>query len=193
MENMNELEEMRRQIQALKDKLERQGVLNEQKVRRSIRSKVNSIDRWSNFSLVIFAYSCLIMLAQMKWNWGYDWVTVIFMGTLILIGGCSDWYVHRLIKNDTCDNLRETVFKLKKIRKCGGGRSGVFAFCYIIPVWAMNLGCDLLGVKALMYPLIGLLVSLIGAVIGCVVCFRWVRSIDKLIAQIKELENSENF
>ena len=43
LNNMNELEEMRRELQALKDKVERKGVLNEKLVKKSIRDNMKGI------------------------------------------------------------------------------------------------------------------------------------------------------
>jgi len=48
MENINdfnELEEIRQQIKALKDKVERKGTLNERLVRKSIKGSMSSIRR----------------------------------------------------------------------------------------------------------------------------------------------------
>ena len=43
LNNMNELEEMRRELQVLKDKVERKGVLNERLVKKSIRDNMKGI------------------------------------------------------------------------------------------------------------------------------------------------------
>ena len=198
MENMNELEEMRRQIQALKDKLERQGVLNEQKVRRSIKSKVNSIDRWGRFSLVGASLACLLYII-INFQWDFSWAFIIFTVVLCFTDGFCDWYINHIDASNACENLRDTVRKLEKMKRYRIW-SFIIGLCVAVPwtIWFFYESFGLLRDHfSLKYCIISFVLMFVGMVIGGVIAliifFKMQRKNDDLIAQIKELENGENF
>ncbi|MBQ2875367.1 MAG: hypothetical protein IJE85_08730, partial [Bacteroidales bacterium] len=81
----NELEQMREQICLLKDKLEKQNIVNEQHIRRSMKSKMSSINRTIAGTIIAGSFA----LPYCSWFfWSQDLSTLFIVATAIMLTVC---------------------------------------------------------------------------------------------------------
>ena len=113
--------------------------------------------------------------------------------------GFCDWYINHIDASNACENLRDTVRKLEKMKRYRIW-SSIIGLCVTVPwtIWlfyeSFGLFSDHFSLKYCIISFVFMFVGMvIGGVIGLIIIFKMQRKNDDLIAQIKELENSENF
>ena len=174
LNNMNELEEMRRELQVLKDKVERKGVLNERLVKQSIKDKMNDIHR-TLYKLVV-----VVLLAIPLW---IMYVSVFF-----------DWIINRMDVDNLGKDLKETANSLMEMKKRRSLQEKI-AFC-VLPIWMLWLGYEfyhnIADHSEAIAIMIGAVVGgVIGGAIGLSIFFKWQRKNDEMIEQINDLMEEE--
>ena len=95
MNNMQELEEMRSALASLKNKLDKQEIVNDRLLRQSMNSKMSWIKRYLWISLCfipIVAVCFLPMTITLKLSW---W---LYGFTILVVAGCviADWYINNM-------------------------------------------------------------------------------------------------
>ena len=81
----NELEQMRAQIGALKEKLDKQVIINDQHIRRSMKSKMSSINRTIAGTIIAGSFA----LPYCSWFfWSQDLSTLFIVATAIMLTVC---------------------------------------------------------------------------------------------------------
>ena len=109
--DLNELDDLRSQINDLKNKVNQQGHLNEELVKKAIQSKMKGVHRTIiMFGLMAIAVIPLYIL--MKFEDGFSWPFTIF--TIIFLLGCvvMDYFVNRMDVSHMGDDMVETARKL---------------------------------------------------------------------------------
>ena len=190
-DDFNELDDLRRQINDLKNKVDQQGRLNEGLVKKAIQSKMRGV-HGIIIKLAILAFLCIPFYIMMKYQVGLSWPLTIFTIVFLLASVTSDYFINRMGVSHMGDDLVETANKLVKMKKNRviGQRIGIGVailwlawFCY--EYFMLN---SVHGQTAAWASLIGIFVgAFIGGLIGVRIFNKMQRTNDEMIDQINEL------
>lgn len=114
----HELEEMRSQISILKEKLEKQNIINEQHLQRSMKSKMSSINRTIAGTIAAGAFA----LPYCTWFFYSQDLSMLFIvATAVMLTVCLGLTILQQIRLRKLDfsgrNLLETAEQLSKVKK----------------------------------------------------------------------------
>ena len=197
MENyndFNELEEMRQQIKALKEKVERNGMLNERLVRKSVQDKMKSIHKtvFKLFAMVLFAIPLWLFI---KYQHNLSWYYTIFTILIMLVSVFFDWYINRIDVSEMGDDMKETANKLLKMKKQRTLQEKIALFL-VVPLWLVWTGLEFRS--SITDPVMGngLLIGMavcviIGLIIGLSIYFKMQRKNDEMIKEIESITEEE--
>lgn len=201
--NMNELEQMREQMQVLRSKLDKQEIINDQQISSIVKSKMSWIKKF------VYIQFCLLPVLALLWIGikeiaGLSWMCIAFMMVMSIIDAIWDYRINvvSLKMEKVAENsLAETMHKLIDMKQMR-----TKSFCIMLPLLVLwlawvgvemwqNISLDGTFDSALGYALKGGFVGLIiGGIAGLFVSFRIYRKMqrtnDELISQLKEI--SEN-
>lgn len=198
--NINEIEEMRRQLYILKSKLDKQEIVNDRVIRESMKSKMSWINkyRWISLFMVPFVAICFLPMTREMNCWGLYAFTVI----MVLVSVIADFIINRMpdnaFMNDNLLELSEKMVKMKKYRRIQT-IIGVIVIMFWL-AWVMytifNLGIASNQPHMKEYT-IGFMIAvgigaIIGGVIGFAIFFRMQHTNDKIISQINELRSMDS-
>ena len=111
-----ELEDLRQQMAAIKEKVDQQGHLNEELVKEAIQSKMKGVHRTS-FKLSLVALLCIPCYIAMRYTYNFSWPFII-VTILMLIGFVlADYLINRLDVSHMGDDLVVTARKLTQMKK----------------------------------------------------------------------------
>lgn len=187
----NELESMKAQLALLKDKLEKQEIVNERHLRKAIKGKLGEINRIA----VRMMFVGLFAVVYCIWLLDYMGFTpYLQIGTLVMLlsSTFATYVMHRNLlkaKELSADLVRET-FDLVKLKK-RYNRWFYFAIPMIL-VWLSSVVYEVVNVipgKELAASLLcGITVgALAGGIVGVKIHFRTLKKVDEMLAQIEEL------
>ena len=189
--DFNELDDLRRQISDLKNKVDQQGRLNEELVKKTIQSKMQDVHKII-IRLGILAVVFVPFYIMMKYRVGFSWPLTIATIVLLLGSVISDFLINRMDVSHMGDDLVETANKLLKMKKNRviGQRIGIGAaviwlvwFCY--EYFTLN---SAYGPEAAWGSIAGIFVgAVIGGLIGIRIFNKMQRTNDEMIDQINEL------
>lgn len=192
--DFNELDEMRQQIKALKEKVERNGVLNEKLVKKSVQDKMKSIHNtvYRLFAMVLLAIPLWLFI---KYQHNLSWYYTIFTILMMLVSVFFDWYVNRIDVSRMGDDMKETANQLLKMKRQRALQEKIALFI-VLPVWSIWTGyefytniTDSTTATALF---IGIAVGfIVGLIIGLSIYFRMQRKNDEMIEQINNILKEE--
>lgn len=188
---LNELDDLRQQINALKNKVDQQGRLNESLVKKAIQSKMKSV-HGIIIKLAIVAIACIPFYILMKYQVGLSWPLTIATIVMMLGSVTSDYFINRIDVSHMGDDLVETANKLVKMKRNRviGQRIGISAvllwliwFCY--EYFAIN---SAYGSAVAWGGIVGIVVgAIVGGLIGLRIFNKMQRTNDEMIDQINEL------
>lgn len=187
----NELEQMRSQINVLKEKLENQAIINDQHIRRSMKSKMSDINKTVTATIGLGIFALIYCSWFFYWQ-GCSLGFVIF--TAVMLAVCLGITIVHKINLSRMDfskgNLVETAQKLSKTKSHYQNWHKI-----AIPVLIIWFGLliyemtDILGPDSTIYFYIG---AIVGGIIGGIVGFRInqkiVRKATEVLDQIEELK-----
>lgn len=187
----NELESMKAQLALLKDKLEKQEIVNERHLRKAIKGKLGEINRIA----VRMMFVGLFAVVYCTWLLDYMGFTLYLqIGTLVMLlsSTFATYVMHRNLlkaKELSADLVKET-FDLVKLKK-RYNRWFYFAIPMIL-VWLSSVVYEVVNVipgKELAASLLcGITVgALAGGIVGVKIHFRTLKKVDEMLAQIEEL------
>lgn len=199
--NMNELEQMREQMNIFKSRLDKQQIINEQLVRNSMGSKLSWI---KNFVLgeIILVPILLIIMATFHASEGLSWWLFAFLAAGLIIDTTGDFIINRIPKSQLLGgDLVATSQRLTKMKK--QRTSWFIAGMIFVTIWlvwfiieiVMRLddGCNLPDHNIV----VGIMVAgiAIGALIGIFVAWliyrKMQRTNNQLIEQIDQVINED--
>jgi len=188
---LNELDDLRRQINDLKNKVDQQGRLNEDLVKKAIQGKMRGVHSII-MRLGILAVVCAPLYIMMKYQVGLSWPLTIFTIVFMLASVTSDYFINRIDVSRMGDDLVETANKLVKMKKNRviGQRINIGVavlwlawFCY--EYFVLN---SVYGTEAAWGSMIGIIVgAALGGFIGMRIFNKMQRTNDEMIDQINEL------
>ena len=199
--NMNELEQMREQMNIFKSRLDKQQIINEQLVRNSMGSKLSWI---KNFVLgeIILVPILLIIMATFHASEGLSWWLFAFLAAGLIIDTTGDIIINRIPKSQLLGgDLVATSQRLTKMKKqrtqwfiAGIIFMTIWLVWFIIEiVMRLDDGCNLPDHNIV----VGIMVAgiAIGALIGIFVAWliyrKMQRTNNQLIEQINQVINED--
>lgn len=192
----HELEEMRSQISILKDKLDKQTIVNEQHIRRSMKSKMSDINR----TVTITIFMGLFALVYCTWFFCIQGCSLAFViSTAIMLATCLALTIAQRITLGKIDlsegSLVETAQKLSKVRK--HYKNWHFIAIPLIIVWLSWLMYEMIGILGMDSPVAigfycGALTGvLLGGILGTRINRKIIRKASEILEQIEELQGGE--
>jgi len=185
----NELEEMRQEIKALKDKVNSQGRLNEELVKKSIQSKMKSIHH------TIFKLLVLVILVTPLWIWikyqqNLSWPLLVFTLLMMYVSLGFDWFINQLDTHSSNLDMIETAKQLKLMKNRRKRQQIIgFTICIFWLIWIIyEMYQNSPNPEFAPFMLISILIGgAIGAIIGLRIYFKMQRSNDEMLEQIESL------
>ena len=195
LDDFNELDDLRQQIKNLKDKVDQQGRLNEDLVKKAIQGKMRGVHS-TIIKLAILAIAVIPLYIMMKYKVGLSWPLVIFTIIFLLSSVTSDYFINRIDVSHMGDDLVETANKLVKMKKnrviaqrIGIGVVLVWLVWFCYEYFKLN---SVYGEAVAWGSLIGIFVgAAIGGLIGLRIFNKMQRANDEMIDQINELTREQ--
>lgn len=207
MENndiMNELEQMREQMQVLRNKLDKQEIVNDKMLRRTIKSRMSWIKKFVYFEFCLIPFLALLWYG-IKVMMGLSWFNVIFMLVMTTIDAIWDYRINvaslKLEKVEE-NSLTDTMQKLLEMKQARA--KSFYIMMTLLIVWSawtgiemyMNLGTMFtpgsLMESAAQGGFIGLLIGIPVGIFAAIRIYRKMqRTNDSLIEQIKDMADND--
>lgn len=188
----HELEEMRAQISILKDKLEKQTIVNESHIRLSMKSKVKDLNSTIKGTVAggIFALIyCPIVFAHLGCSVPFVIVTTVMLAVCLILTIRQKVVLGRL--DFSQGNLVEIAQSLGKIRKHYVQWTRLAAPAIVLPWfgWCLyefiKLDSSPTGIFLCVGGAVG---GIIGGIIGICINRKVVRKTDEILVQVEELQ-----
>ena len=189
----HELEEMRAQLGMLKDKLEKQAIINETHIRNSMKSKMSDINKTVTGTIIAGVFALCYCTWFFYWQ---DFSLAFVIATFVMLAVCLGITIAQRVILGKMDfsqgNLVETAEKLSKIKK--HYQDWYKIAIPMIIVWFGWMMYEMLSIHGLESPMaIGFCCgALIGGVIGGIIGMRINRKVARkateILDQIAELQ-----
>ena len=194
MEDLN-FDEMRDQITLLKQKLNRQEIVNDSLLREAMRGKMGAIN-WTKYKSYICVALCIVFYPAMSWAGIFSNAFVFATCAMMLFCAYGTYYVHRPV--DRMDLMTEDLATVAKVMAKFRKQYNQWLF-YVTPAllipwlsWALYEYAWKNAPEGMSHWLLALPI-VIGATIGGLIGYRWhckaVDAADNIIKQIEEEEN----
>ena len=191
----HELEEMRAQLGMLKDKLEKQTIINETHIRNSMKSKMSDINKTVTGTIIAGVFALCYCTWFFYWQ---DFSLAFVIATFVMLAVCLGITIAQRVILGKMDfsqgNLVETAEKLSKIKK--HYQDWYKIAIPMIIVWFGWMMYEMISIHGTESPMaIGFCCgALIGGVIGGIIGMRINRKVARkateILDQIAELEAS---
>ncbi len=199
---MMELEQMREQMQVLRNKLDTQEIVNDKLVKNSVKSKMSWIKKLVYFEFLLVPFTAL-MGYVLKEMFNLSWFTYAFIVVLCAIDAVCDYRINvasldleKVEKHNLSDTLQKLI-AMKQMR----AKSFFIMMLLSIPLfmWAsiemwqnISTSTNTFNTNILYGGLVG---GIIGFFVGIYISIRIYRKMqttnDELIAQIEEFTNND--
>ncbi len=190
---MQELEQMRKQMDILKQKLDKQEIVSQQMLRHTMKSRMSWINkyRWIALMAIPFVALCFLGMVHDKLiSWWFYAFTVV----IVAVSAIMDFYVNRLsdksIMNENLLELSKKLVKMKRTRK-----TQTIIGLIVVVLWLAWLmyevytsGSNNISKEYAKMMMISMGIgALIGGTIGIRIYLKMQRTNDDLIQQIEDL------
>lgn len=205
---MMELEQMREQMQVLRNKLDTQEIVNEKLVKNSVKSKMSWIKKFVYFELLLVPFTALMMYV-LKEIFNLSWFTYAFIVVLCAIDAVCDYRINVAaldLEKVEKHNLSDTLQKLVAMKKMRAKAFFIMMLLSIplfmwvsIEMWqyisTITLKDDLHTHIVYAGAYGGFVGGIIGFIVGIYISIRIYRKMqttnDEIIAQIEEFTNND--
>jgi hypothetical protein len=192
----HELEEMRSQIGILKERLEKQNIVNEKHIRKSMKSNMSSINKTVTATIFLGVFA-LLYCTWFFWSQGCSLAFVI--STAVMLAVCLGLTIIQRVNLGRMDfskgNLIETAQNLSKIKAHYQDWHKIAI--PMIVIWFGWMIYEMIGILGLESPMaIGFCCGaaaggIIGGVLGFRINRKIVRRTSEILEQIEELQRGE--
>ena len=189
----HELEEMRAQLGMLKDKLEKQTIINETHIRNSMKSKMSDINKTVTGTIIAGVFALCYSTWFFYWQ---DFSLAFVIATFVMLAVCLGITIAQRVILGKMDfsqgNLVETAEKLSKIKK--HYQDWYKIAIPMLIVWFGWMMYEMISIYGMESPMaIGFCCgALIGGVIGGIIGMRINRKVARkateILDQIAELQ-----
>ena len=191
----HELEEMRAQFGMLKDKLEKQTIINETHIRNSMKSKMSDINKTVTGTIIAGVFALCYSTWFFYWQ---DFSLAFVIATFVMLAVCLGITIAQRVILGKMDfsqgNLVETAEKLSKIKK--HYQDWYKIAIPMIIVWFGWMIYEMLSIHGMESPMaIGfccgaLIGGILGGILGMRINRKVARKATEILDQIAELEAS---
>ena len=188
----HELEEMRSQISLLKEKLDKQTIVNEEHIRRSMKSKMSDLTR----TVAITIFAGVFALVYCTWFFWWQGLSLAFVvATAVMLTVCIALTILQRIRLKIIDfsqsNLVEAARTLAKVKK--HYREWHWVAIPMLVVWfgwmmyevVSRLGTEPYVIGFCCGAVVG---GLIGGFIGFRINRKMVRKMSEILTEIEDLQ-----
>jgi len=194
--DFNELDDLRQQLNDLKNKVDQQGRLNESLVKKAVQGKMKGLHRFLLRYCVIMGLFVPFIMYDFIRN-QYSWPFIIFTLLMFLGSFTAEYLINRMDVNRMGDDLVETARKLLQMKKNRRTQLSI-GFC-TIAIWLPWYGyeiyktmADSIAPSQISGFMTGLAIAMvfgvsIGLAIGLSLYRRMQRTNDEMINQINDL------
>lgn len=192
-----ELEEMRSQIGIFKDKLEKQNIINEQHIRRSMKSKMSDLNRTVRATIVAGVFAAVFCPVYFH---GMGCSLAFVLATGLMLAVCLGLTIVQKISLGRLDvsqeNLVDAAQKLSKVRT--HYKEWYKIAIPMIVIWVGWMMYEMVGVLGIDTPYaIGFYGGaaagcVIGGIIGGRINRKVVRQANEILSQIEELRKEQH-
>ncbi len=195
LDDFNELDDLRRQINELKNKVDQQGRLNEDLVKKAIQSKMRGVHSIIA-KLALLALLSIPFYIMLKYQVGLSWPLTIFTIVFMLASVTSDYLINRIDVSHMGDDLVETANKLVKMKRnrviaqrIGIGVAVLWLAWFCYEYFMLN---SVYGSEAAWGSLAGIFVgAVLGGFIGIRIFNKMQRTNDEMIEQINDFTREQ--
>lgn len=188
----HELEEMRSQISLLKEKLDKQTIVNEEHIRRSMKSKMSDLTR----TVAITIFAGVFALVYCTWFFWWQGLSLAFVvATAVMLTVCVALTILQRIRLKIIDfsqsNLVEAARTLAKVKK--HYREWHWVAIPMLVVWFGWMMYEIISRLGSEPYVIGFCCGavaggLIGAFIGFRINRKMVRKMSEILKEIEDLQ-----
>lgn len=188
----HELEEMRAQLGMLKDKLEKQTIINETHIRNSMKSKMSDINKTVTGTIIAGVFALCYSTWFFYWQ---DFSLAFVIATFVMLAVCLGITIAQRVILGKMDfsqgNLVETAEKLSKIKK--HYQDWYKIAIPMIIVWFGWMMYEMISIHSLESPMaIGfccgaIIGGILGGIIGMRINRKVARKATEILDQIAEL------
>ena len=198
--DFNELDDLRQQLNDLKNKVDQQGRLNESLVKKAVQGKMKGLHRFLLRYFVIMGLFVPFIMFDFIRN-QYSWPFIGFTLLIFIASFVAEYLINRMDVNRMGDDLVETARKLLQMKKNRRTQLSI-GFCAIaiwIPWYAYEIYTQMAPQVSPQYTagfLLGLIIAIcvgvaIGMAIGLTMYRRMQRTNDEMIDQINDLTREQ--
>ena len=189
----HELEEMRSQISALKEKLDKQTIVNEEHIRRSMKSKMSDINKTVTGTIIAGVFALCYSTWFFYWQ---DFSLAFVISTFVMLAVCLGLTIAQKITLSRLDlsqrNMIDTAQTLSKIKTHYQNWHKIAIPVLVIWfAWAIYEMTSVLGLEsstAIGFCCGAAVGGIIGAIIGFRINRKIVRKAAEILDQIKDLQ-----
>ena len=191
--NIEELDMMKKQLEVLKDKLDKETIINEQLMRKTMKDKVSKLHK----DAIIIACVALFGIPYCTWVFSFMHMSYLFIGVtdvFLAIAIVYTFFTHKGLKaNDLLNgNLVDVSYKITKMRHLESAwlRFSIpFITCWF--AWFIFELMKQNGDEAKGMAIGGAVGGVIGAIIGTIKYRKSRKKSQEILLQIKELTSKE--
>ena len=191
--NIEELDMMKKQLEVLKDKLDKETIINEQLMRKAMKDKVSKLHK----EAIIIACVALFGIPYCTWVFSFMHMSYLFIGVtdvFLAIAIVYTFFTHKGLKaNDLLNgNLVDVSYKITKMRHLESAwlRFSIpFITCWF--AWFIFELMKQNGDEAKGMAIGGVVGGVIGAIIGTIKYRKRRKKSQEILLQIKELTSKE--
>jgi uncharacterized protein YqgC (DUF456 family) len=200
MENLNnndfnELDDIRQQLNAIKNKVDEQGHLNLRLVKEAIKGKMKNVHRTS-MMLAAAGMFCIPLFIWMKYDQNLSWPLIIVTIVLMLSSIIVDYFINRIDVQRMGDDMVETARRLTKM-KANRSKSHrisltvamLWLLWFIYEFYKSHLALGEMAARMSVIPII--VGATIGATLGVFLYHRMQCDIDEMIRQINDVNRDQ--
>ena len=190
-DELNELDDIRQQLNAIKNKVDEQGHLNVRLVKEAIKNKMRNVHRTSMMFAAASMF-CMPLFIWMKYEENLSWPLIIVTIVMMLGSIIADYFINRIDVQRMGDDMVETARRLTKLKSNRSKSHRInltvallWLLWFIYEFYTSHLS---MGVQAARMSVIPIIVgATIGASLGVFIYHRMQCDIDEIIRQINDV------